>query len=346
MRMAISHISAKRFGVFTSLDLNFVPGINVFLGANATGKSQLLKLLYALHTSFETDNLAGLDGKLLRVFRPDSLGRLVHRAAGRSKASAEMVLKGDSAISFTLSNLGRFTPVMMRARAAPTARCIFLPSREVLSLFPGFVALYDARELEFDETYYDTRKLLDLPALRGPRAANAASLMQHLGDSLGGGVREADGRFYVSRSEGGVWVDLEASLLSEGLRKVATLVRLIANGSLSDKSVLFWDEPEANMNPRLLRDMVSFLRGVAEQGVQVFVATHDTLLSQRLSLPGELGLKNAVPTKFFSFFRTKKDLVDVEEAATLTELEHNPILEEFKKFRDEQYELTGGDSAA
>lgn len=344
--MAISHISAKRFGVFTSLELDFVPGINVLLGANATGKSQLLKLLYALHTEVENNSLGGLEGKLLRVFRPDSLGRLVHRSNGRSKASVAMKMAGGSEISFTLSTLGRFIPEGSPGKFEPTARCIFIPSREVLSLFPGFVALYDGRELEFDETYYDTRKLLSLPALRGPRAANASKLMHHVGDALGGGVTEADGRFYVSRSEGGVWVDLEASLLSEGLRKVATLVRLIANGSLSDKSVLFWDEPEANMNPRLLRDMVRFLQGVAEQGVQVFVATHDTLLSQRLSLPGELGLRNAVPTRFFSFFRTEKDIVDVEQAATLREIEHNPILEEFKRFRDEQYDLSGGDSAA
>lgn len=343
--MAISHISAKRFGVFTELDLDFVPGINVFLGANATGKSQLLKLLYALHTEVENNSPGALGGKLLRVFRPDSLGRLVHRTTGRSKATAQMVMASGAEISFTLTTLGRFE-AEKPPKFEPDASCIFLPSREVLSLFPGFVALYDARELEFDETYYDTRKLLDLPALRGPRATTAARLMQNLGDALGGGVTESDGRFYVRRSEGGVQVDLEASLLSEGLRKVATLVRLIANGSLSDRSVLFWDEPEANMNPRLVRDMVRFLQGVAEQGVQVFVATHDTLLSQRLSLPGELGVKNAVPTKFISFFRTKKDIVDVEEAATLTELEHNPILEEFKKFRDEQYELAGGDSAA
>ena len=343
--MAISHISAKRFGVFTNLDLDFVPGINVFLGANATGKSQLLKLLYSLHTAVEKHSLGGVDDKLLRVFRPDTLGRLVHRANGRSKASVRMAMSGGSEISFTLSTVGRFVPAG-RTPKVEEARCIFLPSREVLSLFPGFTALYDARELEFDETSYDTRKLLDLPALRGPRAANAAKLMGHVGDALGGNVTEADGRFYVSRNEGGVQVDLEASLLSEGLRKVATLVRLIANGSLSDKSVLFWDEPEANMNPRLLRDMVRFLQGVAEQGVQVFVATHDTLLSQRLSMPGELGLANAVPTRFFSFFRTQKDIVDVEQAATLIDIEHNPILEEFKKFRDEHYELTGGDSAA
>ncbi len=45
---AIEKIRISRFGPFDgSYDLSFVPGINVIVGDNGTGKSQLLKLLYS-----------------------------------------------------------------------------------------------------------------------------------------------------------------------------------------------------------------------------------------------------------------------------------------------------------
>lgn len=43
--------------------------------------------------------------------------------------------------------------------------------------------------------------------------------------------------------------DIAAPLLVEGWRKLATLAYLIANGSLTTKSILFIDEPESSLNP-------------------------------------------------------------------------------------------------
>ncbi len=39
-------------------------------------------------------------------------------------------------------------------------------------------------------------------------------------------------------------------LVSEGYRKMATIMYLILSGSLTKDSILFWDEPETNMNQR------------------------------------------------------------------------------------------------
>ena len=61
-------------------------------------------------------------------------------------------------------------------------------------------------------------------------------------------VRLEGGKFYVYSSDG----TIEAHLLSEGERKIASLVRLIVNGSLTSNDLLFGDEPEANLNPRLV----------------------------------------------------------------------------------------------
>ncbi|WP_281258757.1 hypothetical protein [Avibacterium endocarditidis] len=43
---------------------------------------------------------------------------------------------------------------------------------------------------------------------------------------------------------------MEIPLVAEGLRKLAMVARLVATGTLLDKGCLFWDEPEANLNPK------------------------------------------------------------------------------------------------
>ena len=73
-------------------------------------------------------------------------------------------------------------------------------------------------------------------------------------------------------------------MLAEGLRKLGLLWLLIQNGTLVEGSVLFWDEPETNLNPRLFGPVVEILFELQRQGVQVFIATHDYLILKQLDL--------------------------------------------------------------
>ena len=60
-----------------------------------------------------------------------------------------------------------------------------------------------------------------------------------------------DGRFYLKTQTG----KLEAHLVAEGMRKLAMIARLIATGSLIGTGSLFWDEPEANLNPKVIKQV-------------------------------------------------------------------------------------------
>ena len=62
---------------------------------------------------------------------------------------------------------------------------VFLPTRELLTIYPGFVPLYETRHLEFDETWRDTCLLLGAPTLKGPREATIANLIAPLENQLG-----------------------------------------------------------------------------------------------------------------------------------------------------------------
>ena len=56
------------------------------------------------------------------------------------------------------------------------------------------------------------------------------------------------------------------SLVAEGFKRLGTLSYLIRNGSVKKGSVLFWDEPEMNLNASHLPVLVKTLTGLAKTG--------------------------------------------------------------------------------
>jgi len=341
----IQSIDVERFTLFREIeDLQFSPGINVLIGANATGKSHLMKLLYSVvHTAYtaEKDQAADeslvsarLKEKLAMVFRPADLqtNRLVHRRRGRGSAKVRLVTDcGEFAFRLTTSSNLYVDGNSIEQTEAP----IFIPSREALAMYTGFIQAYKNRELSFDETYYDICVALSGTLAKGARLGRAAELAAPLEAILGGRVRLTNDRFHVYSGDGFI----EAHLLAEGFRKIASIVHLINNGSLMDKGILFWDEPEANLNPELTTRICAALRQLAASGVQVFLATHDYLLSQELSLATEYKTAPEVPIRFFALSRTGEERVTVESGEALADLRHNAILEEFAAHYEREQKL-------
>lgn len=84
-----------------------------------------------------------------------------------------------------------------------------------------------------------------------------------------------NGRFYLQPASGNRF---EINLVAEGIRKFGVLAQLLANGSLTPETTLYWDEPEANLNPALLRQLAVLLVQLAAQGFQIILATHSLFL--------------------------------------------------------------------
>jgi predicted ATPase len=141
---------------------------------------------------------------------------------------------------------------------------------------------------------------------------------------LGGEVVNEQGRFYL-RVPGG---KIEAPLVAEGIRKLAMLDYLIANGSLSENGFLLWDEPEASLNPKLTRLTSQVAMGLARSGIQTWIATHDYLLTSELDLAVEQSPEDA--TAFFALTRASNSApTTIERGDKLADLEHNSILDAF-----------------
>jgi len=152
--MGITKIELEQFTAFESLELDLSSGVNVFVGANATGKTHIMKTLYAACDITKTE--LDFAEKLIRIFLPSgrALGRLVKRQNVSSRCSVKirrgpMMLKASftnhttKAENATISYLKRWmkTPV----------ESVYIPVKEMLSNAPGFRSLYSQREIHFEE---------------------------------------------------------------------------------------------------------------------------------------------------------------------------------------------------
>jgi ABC-type lipoprotein export system ATPase subunit len=328
--MKAERLTLHDFTVFPDATFELAPGVNVLLGENGTGKSHVLKLVYALTEatrrfaageSLEAGAGAALDqlvrGMLLGVFQPDALDSFPSTRSGR----ATLVLEWEAARLDVVLGSGDALTANARGDVSSVGRPLFIPPREVLSIYPGFAAAWLHRESAFDRTYFDLCVALGLRLLR---TGGPAALLGPIEGELGGKVIMKEGRFYLAYPGG----DMEMPMVAEGDRKLAMIAYLLMNGSLSENATLLWDEPEANLNPRRARLTFETAAGLARAGVQVFLATHDYALTSELALGVDSGKLAAGEVAFFNLHRDPKTArVLVDRGQRLADLQDNAILD-------------------
>ena len=331
-------LRVTNFTAFRDVRLRFAKGLNVIVGENGLGKTHLLKLPYSVAAaSAEAGRRPDarkptrsalqkqLAEKMRNVFRPESLGRLTRRRQGRHRCTVELKFTESSmSVTFGFASQSMSEVAVVRGAKAWCDRMpVFLPTRELLTIYPGFVSLYDTYNLEFDETWRDTCLLLGAPTLRGPHVG-PAHLLGLLEDGMGGQlVLDANGRFYLNQRGAGRF---EMPLVAEGWRKLGMVARLIATGSLGEKGCLFWDEPEANLNPKLVRDVARVILGLCESGVQVVVATHSLFLLREFDMLGS-GCFQDVKRRYFALQRGESG-VDISQGDSVDDVEPLLVLDE------------------
>ena len=209
---------------------------------------------------------------------------------------------------------------------------VYLPTRELVTLCPWFLPLYDNYHLEFEESWRDTVSLLGSPTLKGPREKKVAALVKPLEQIMGGKVivDPANGRFYLQVPGEG---KMEMPLVAEGLRKIAMLARLISTGVLLEQGYLFWDEPETNLNPKLIKVIAACILNLCQQGIQVFVASHSLFLLRELEMLSEQAEFKKVKQRYFSL-KAGEEGVELEQGDSTDDLRTLVLLDEELKQSD------------
>jgi hypothetical protein len=322
----------ERFTAFEKLDLNISEGINVFVGANATGKTHLMKLAYA--SCDITKTKLDFAEKLIRNFLPSgrALGRLVKRQKVSSRCAIE-IFRGDIKLRASFTNhttkAENATVTNVNRWKEKPIESVYIPVKEMLSNAPGFRSLYSQREVHFEEVYADILDRAYRPALRGPTDQGRKKLMNTLQKAIDGKVTIKEEEFFLRNKQG----NLEFSLLAEGIRKLGLLWLLIQNGTLLSGSVLFWDEPETNLNPKLFGVLMEIILELQRVGVQIFLATHDYVILKEL----DLRKKKQDEIKFHSLYRdSETGEVLCHSAGSYLEIHPNAIAEAFADLYDRE----------
>ena len=330
--MTLTKVSLERFTAFDDLDLKFSPGINVFVGGNGTGKTHIMKICYAA-CDISTTGMSFAE-KLLQVFLPSNrhLGRLVKRRKGSTRGKVD-VYRNRLRLSTSFSNhtkIARSAHITgARQWEDSEMKSVYIPVKEMLSNAPGFRSLYSQREIHFDAIYADILDRAYLPILRGPLDSSRRRLLSQLQKAIDGKILIRNEEFFLRNRQG----NLEFTLLAEGIRKLGLLWLLIQNGTLLENSVLFWDEPETNLNPTLFGPLMDVLLELQRNGVQIFFATHDYVILKEL----DLRKKRSDDVAFHSLYREAGEIV-CDTADDYLDIHPNAIAEAFSDLYDREIE--------
>jgi len=318
-----THLELKNFTVFRDAKFDFVDQINVFVGENGSGKTHLLKLLYSVHLA-EARNSTILEF-LSDTFQVSQAKELIQHHA-KSKTANAKVRYGN--VSHRIEITEKFGVTSSGGSVTNALRPIFIPALDMIGHTRRFLTTYDEYQIDFDLTHRDIVSLLLAPEKRNP-SNHYAELLQMLQAKTGGEVEEEQERFYLKTPYG----RQPMPLVAEGLRKLATLSQLIKNGWFQPGTSLFWDEPETNLNPALMDEIVTAILELSRNGVQVFLATHSYLLLKEL----EIQRKREDSIRYFALERQETE-TKVHPANSYLELSPNLIEDQYISVHDRMIE--------
>ncbi len=350
----IERLELSNFTAFNDLVLDFSPKVNVIIGENGTGKTHLLKAAYGLcagaplfknkpDTSADEIEMA-LTARLIRLFMPldDKLGKM-HRQGATDQACLSARFDQGQKIAVTFFNNSRALAVQNRANYEQyLAEAVFIPTKEVLSFMKGFNSLYEKYGLSFDQTYQDICLLLDLPEVR-PETLHKKSgwAMEKIEKTCGGRFIFYGGGKVTFKT--GI-AEHSANSIAEGFRKIGMLARLLETGAIQPgiSGPLFWDEPESNLNPKLVKLLVQILLELSRNGQQIILATHDYVLLKWFDLLMDPGKEDHV--RFHSLhFDPRTSEIHVASTEDYLKIAPNPIDEAFGFLIDQEIENDMGD---
>lgn len=328
----LERIRFERFTAFEKLTIEFSSGINIFIGENGTGKTHIMKAAYsACEVSKGREEFAT---KLNRVFLPKHMANLVKNSetsnGGLVEVARKIEKKATSLQAKLIPNKGSLSSSSYGYElwTEDVIEAVYIPVKDMMANAPGFQALYENRNIHFEEVYVDIIRKAFLPSLRKLNQ-NQENLLALLEEKMGGKVVSKNEEFYLENEYG----ELEFTLLAEGFRKLGLLWLLIRNGSLQKGSVLFWDEPETNLNPKLMETVVGILVELQRMGVQVFISTHDYVILKEFDL--QTGEQDQI--KYHSLYRDKDTReITVDSVSAYSNIAENAIDDTFGSLVDRE----------
>lgn len=291
----IKSIRMTNFGNLKEFKCDSFSNINLIIGKNGTGKTFLLKALYvAIRTAEEykrgDDNRTIneiLAEKLRWTYQMQNLGDLVTKSASSQLKFSILCEKGTLKYNFSKDATKQIISSYMDeifSRNKDQSNCIFIPAKEVLSIDN---IILTSRERDhsfgFDDTYYDLVKVLRIAPTRGKNFKPFANARKDLKKLVNGKVDfdESTGKWFYKIGNQKFAIGVTA----EGIKKIAILDRILANGYIGRGSIVFIDEIENALHPTAISNFIDILYHISkEMNIQLFISSHSYFVIKKLCL--------------------------------------------------------------
>lgn len=328
--------------------------LNVIIGENASGKTGLLKLLYAIvkaSSNYFNDQLE---------LKPDLAKALAEKLdltfLPRNKGLADLVTKGESgmAVEARLSNKPSNADLAIKFKIGAESRttinleqvnthgelelsAIFLPAKEVLTLLEAISYTREQHKIpNFDDTYYDLVKALRVKTVQGKIPAEILGVSKTLEALFEGKVVQSieNGTTTFIYKNGNSKYTMHQT--AEGIKKIGILTTLINNRLLNKDTILFVDEPETALHPMAQRTFVRILHKISHlSGAQVFIATHSYYILNQVHI---VAMENSDYVPCLSIVKGDSKAKQYEYFDLGKELPHVPIMKEALDMQSEELE--------
>jgi len=301
-KIFIKNIEISNFIHYEKITTDLSPSINLIVGENDTGKTSLMKLLYATTKAWERSSLDSrktfkqfLSEKIFNVYNltRKGIGAIVRLNSNQDLSVKISYETNDTEIFETIEyQFGNSTVNSIRPEkikdikpVANQFNTIFLPAKELLSMWDIIKFSDDKFPTGFDDTVYDLFKKLNLPQQIGNLPFELISANKKLEQLLNGKIillnEGGKTRFVFEKQSGGVF---DMDMTAEGIKQLGILTTLIQNWEINQNTVLFLDEPDTNLNPKATRELANVLVDISKAGAQIFITSHNYFLVKQLAI--------------------------------------------------------------
>ncbi len=310
----IRRFNFSNFLNFNNTEIEFSPSINLIIGKNNTGKTNLLKFLYAIIKS--SDNFIKQKKLYDRTYK-SILSKNIQEIFQSSKEGIGTIVSKNSSGNFNAiidfsdaSKIGvdkiQIVNNQIRLNFGKTTKkdiqdvefseffdtendadfnTIFIPAKEILSITEAIKRTFKEYIKGFDATYFDLADIVVGPSIeQSGIQSEFRKITENIQNDIIDGKIEFDEeeKELVYKNKAGQ--KFELTMTAEGIKQVGMIPLLINRGKLNSRSILFLDEPDNNLNPVTINKFVKVLVDLAKAGVQIFISSHNYFIIKRLHI--------------------------------------------------------------
>lgn len=312
----IKSFEIKNYRQFENAKFENFSNINLFIGENDTGKTTILKFLYA--NCSELREVADSGEKNISVYSS------INRTQGKIKMyinnpnndSVNFIQAKTIRLGLNYINEYYFDCSISNSKNEIINsnenvndfkydyKALFIPAKEILSIMNSIAYLRSKGINDFDDSYNDI--VFEILAEKNINEANFLEVFKNKSkyDFYDGKVKilnNGNKKVVYYRNDGEVY---DINFVAEGIKKLGIFPILHNTGNLTKKTVLFIDEPENSLHPKLVREFMRFLVDISKDEVQIFMASHNSFVLNQLSNIAEI---NNYPINVYFFLKDKEN---------------------------------------